>query len=674
MHESLLQDLAVVLITAAVVTLLFRKLRQPAVLGYLLAGMVIGPNTPPASLIHDEATIHTLGELGVVMLMFSLGLHFSLRKLFEVGASAVTAAFMEIVLMMAVGYGIGRAFGWTQMDSVFLGAMLSVSSTTIIVKAIQELGKMKERFANITFGVLIVEDLAAVVMIALLSSVAVTGSASVEGMAATLTNLTFFTTVVLVLGFIAVPWLFNIIHRYRSDEMFVVTSLALCFGVSALAHSLGFSVALGAFAVGAIIAETRQGPKVEELSAPIRDLFSAVFFVTIGMLIDLTILEEHALAIAVITVAVIVGKVLSCTFGTMVAGNGMRTSLLVGFSLSQIGEFSFIIAAVGMASGATSDFLYPIAIAVSAITTFTTPYLIRGSDTVAERFTKMMPTAFAETTSLYSRLRPESAAPTAMEMVLRRELRRSLLQILLNLVLVGAMFAIASAVGVRLPGLEAYVPRQLGGVDGLLWAGVLLLSMPMLIAIFRKLQAISLMLAETSVPQDLPDERKYHLRRVVSRMLLTVMTTLLFAALLMMGASLLPPWPVLLVFLGIFGLVVSRLWGHFVLVYSRAQVALRQTLTENPPPQTAPKALTHLLAGAHLDQVLVPPAAAAAGKMIREIEIRRRSGASVIAIEREDAPILNPGPHEELRAGDTIFLFGSDEQCAAARGLLTESP
>ncbi len=193
----------------------------------------------------------------------------------------------------------------------------------------------------------------------------------------------------------------------------------------------------------------------------------------------------------------------------------------------------------------------------------------------------------------------------------------------------------------------------------------------MLIAIFRKLQAISMMLAEASVPQDLPDERKYQLRRVVSRMLLTVMTTLLCAALLVMGASLLPPWPVLLVFLGIFGIVVSRLWGHFVRVYARAQVTLRETLQENPVPKAVPKALTHLLAGAHLDQVLVTAGSTAEGKMIRELEIRQRSGASVIAIERDEGPIINPSPHDELRAGDVVFLFGSDEQCLSARGLLT---
>lgn len=671
MHESLLQDLAVVLITAAIVTLLFRRLRQPAVLGYLLAGMVIGPNTPPASLVHDEHTIHTLGELGVVMLMFSLGLHFSIRKLFKVGASALTASVLEIVMMLAIGYGIGRLFGWAPMDSLFLGAILSISSTTIIVKAIQELGKLKERWVSITFGILILEDLAGIAMIALLTGIAMTGSASMDDVVSTLVNLTFFTTVLLVLGFILIPRIFGYIHRYKSDEMLVVTALALCFGTSALAAALGFSVALGAFAIGAIIAETRQGPKIEELSTPIRDLFSAVFFVTIGMLIDFETLQEHYLAITVISLAVIVGKVLSCSLGAMLAGNDIRTSVTVGFSLAQIGEFSFIIASVGMVNGATSDFLYPIAIAVSAITTFSTPYLIRSADQVASRMSLFAPAALAETSSLYTRLKPDTQDASPMELVLRRELRRSLLQILLNIVLIGSMFAVATGLSDRLPALEAMVPDQFGGVNGLLWAAVLLLSLPILIAIFRKLQAIALMLAETSVPQDLPNVRKYHLRRVVSRMLLSVMTTLFGIVILLMGASLLPPWPVLLVFLGVFALLVYRLWGHFVRVYSRAQVALRETLSENPAPAAPPQALERLLKGAHLELVQLPPGAPAEGKMIRELELRQRTGASVIAIEREGEPVLNPGPHDELRAADTVYLLGSDAQCTAARVLLT---
>jgi CPA2 family monovalent cation:H+ antiporter-2 len=668
MHETLLRDFAVVLITAAIVTLLFRKLRQPAVLGYLLAGMFIGPNTPPASFIHDEHTIHTLGEFGVVMLMFSLGLHFSIRRLFEVGASAVIASTLEIILMMGLGFGIGRAFGWSNMDSLFLGALLSISSTTIIIKAIQELNKLGERFVGITFGILIVEDLAAVAMLALLSGVAITGQASLGGLTETLMNLTFFITVVLVLGFIGVPRLFNYIQRFRSDEMLVIAALALCFGVSSLAQYLGFSVALGAFAMGAIIAETRQGAQVEELSAPIRDLFSAVFFVTIGMLVNFEALHEHWLPITLLTLTVIGGKLLSGALGTMLAGHTLRTGLQVGFSLAQIGEFSFIIAAVGFENGATSDFLYPIAIAVSAITTFTTPYLIRRADRVADLLGSPPESAELDAAAI-AKVAPSHLSP--MQMVLRRELRRALVQILLNIVLIGALFASANALMDTFPSLDRYIPQQLGGANAVLWATVVLVAMPMLVAVFRKLQAVSMMLGETAVSNDLPTEQKYALRQRISNALLTVFCLFFGAAFLLMGASLLPPWPVLVILLLVLLALVYSLWGHFVAVYSRAQIALRETLSDTPAPHVAPKVLTHLLAGAHVEQATIPVRGAAAGKMIRELEIRQRSGASVIAIERTEGPVLNPTPYEELAAGDIVYLFGTDAQCAKALALLT---
>lgn len=672
MHEALLGDLTVILLTAAVVTILCRKLHQPVVLGYLLAGMVVGPNTPPHTLIHDEATIKTLAELGVVMLMFSLGLHFSVRRLLKVGSSAVAGATAEFLLMMALGYGIGSLFGWSRMDSIFLGAILSISSTTIIVKAITELGKLKERFVDIVFGILIVEDLAAVAMLAILSGIAMTGSASVTDLASTMTNLAFFITVMLVLGYLLVPRLLNMIHHYRSDEIMVVTALALCYGSAMLAHKLGFSVALGAFAMGAIIAESRHGAKIEELSAPIRDLFSAVFFVSIGMLIDFEVLAQYALPIVVITFAVIGGKVLACSLGTLAAGNSVRKSLLVGFSLAQIGEFSFIIAQVGATHDATSNFLYPIAVAVSAITTFTTPYLIKGADGIAGHAARFLPQSLADTTSLYAKLEPESSPMDAMLLVLRRELRRSLLQILINTVLIGALFAAASALSDSFPTLDAQIPARFGGMRAVLWTTALLFSLPLMVAVFRKLQAITMMLAEIAVPHQLPDERKYQLRRVVSRMLLIVLTALLGLSFLLMGASLLPPWPVLVVIAGIFAVVLWRLWGHFVRVYARAQFALRETLSEpaNPHHQAAAQALPHLLAGARLSRATIVEGAAAIGKMIRELEIRQQSGASIIAIERSDGPVLNPGPHEELRAADIVYLLGTEDECLAAEAIL----
>src|SRR5688500_10866503 len=382
MHgEAFLADLAIIMIVAGLVTIVFHRLRQPVVLGYIIAGLIFGPYSPPCKLVTNEHnSIDSLAQIGIVFLMFSLGLHFSLRKLARVGATAVIAATLEIVLMVLVGYQIGRMFGWSGMDSLFLGAMLSISSTTIIVKALADLGRAKERFAELIFGILIVEDILAIAMIALLSSIAMTQTLALAAVLTTLLKLVIFLAVVLVLGLLIVPPLLRYVARFKSNEMLLIAALGLCFGVSLVAVKIGYSVALGAFLIGAIVAEAREAGKIETLIEPVRDMFSAVFFVAVGMMIDPKIMAPHWLPIVVITVAVVVGKVVACGIGTFLAGHDTRTSLRVGMGLAQIGEFSFIIAQLGLSLGVTKDYLYPIAVTVSALTTLLTPYLIQASD------------------------------------------------------------------------------------------------------------------------------------------------------------------------------------------------------------------------------------------------------------------------------------------------------
>ncbi|MEO7424931.1 MAG: cation:proton antiporter, partial [Fibrobacteria bacterium] len=349
MHSlSFLQDLAIVMIVAGLVTILCHRFKQPVVLGYILAGVIIGPHTPPFPLIKDDGTIQTLSELGVIFLMFSLGLEFSLRKLRQVGATALIAATLEITVMMAVGYGIGRLFHWSSMDSLFLGAIISISSTTIIMKALEELGLRGEKFAGMVFGILIVEDILGIVLIALLSGIAKTGTLQSWDAVLTIGQLAVFLVVSLVLGLILVPRIIAFVARFRSQEMLLVTVLGLCFGFCLLTVNLGFSLALGAFLIGAILAEAKEIGKIEDLMIPIRDMFSAVFFVSVGLLIDPRLLFTYAGPIAVITLAVVVGQVFTIFAGTYLAGHDLRTSTRVGMSLSQIGVFSFIIAALGV--------------------------------------------------------------------------------------------------------------------------------------------------------------------------------------------------------------------------------------------------------------------------------------------------------------------------------------
>ena len=494
---SFLQDLAIVMIVAGLVTVVFHRLKQPVVLGYILAGVIIGPHTPPLPLIANDETIQTLSELGIIFLMFSLGLEFSLRKLKEVGATAFIGATMAILVMLCAGYSLGQAFGWSSIDSIFLGAILSISSTTIVVKALAELGLTKKPFAQLIFGVLIVEDILAIVMIALLSGFATTGSFAVADIGITVIKLGSFLGILLVAGLILVPRLLNYVARFKSNEMLLITVLGLCFGVSLLAVRLEYSVALGAFLIGAVIAEARQIARIETLLEPVRDMFSAVFFVSIGLLIDPVLLVRYAGPILAITAVVVMGQVFACSLGVFLAGHDRQTSLRVGMGLAQIGEFSFIIAALGMSLKVTSDFLYPIAVAVSALTTLTTPYLIKNSDSVIEWFDRAAPLPVKRWLDFYTRWTSELAeGERHFGLGLARKWGW---QIALNLIFITGIFIAAGAMRSR--GLTWWpeIPRGEDGVKAALWLGAMLLSLPLLIAVFRKLRALAMLLSEMSV-------------------------------------------------------------------------------------------------------------------------------------------------------------------------------
>jgi monovalent cation:H+ antiporter-2, CPA2 family len=572
-----IQDLAVIMTMAALVTVVFHRLRQPVVLGYIVAGVIIGPHTPPFALIHDERTIHILADLGVVFLLFSLGLEFSLRKLARVGATAVVAALAEIVLMMWLGSGLGRLFGWTPMDALFLGALLAISSTTIIVKALDELGMKHERFAQLVFGILIVEDILAIGMIALLSGIALTGSAGVGDVAATVGKLGLFLVVALVVGLLVVPRLLAYVARFRSKEMLLVTVLGLCFGFCLLVATLGYSVGLGAFVMGAVIAESRELRAIEALVEPIRDMFSAIFFVAVGLLLDPAVMVAYAGPIAVITVAVVTGKVLACGLGAFVTGQPGRTAMRVGMSLAQIGEFSFIIASLGVTLGVTSGFLYPVAVAVSAVTTFLTPYLIRLSDPFAARLAGTLPEPVGRVLAGYStwlaNLRPQGDRAA-----LGRIVRRSALQVLVNLALVAAVFLAGAYAAPRLEALAGV--RDARVRNAVVWAAALAVSLPFLVAAYRKIGALSLLLAEVAVKPRVAGQYTAGARRIVAEVMPLAAVVAIMLLVGALSSSILPPAELLVLVLAAGGCALALLWWWFVRLHARLQVALLETLAE----------------------------------------------------------------------------------------------
>lgn len=575
MHTiAFIHDLAIIMLTAGVVTVVFHLLRQPVVLGYIVAGVLIGPHTFSFALITDEVSIQTLAELGIVFLLFSLGLEFSLRQLRQVGVSAIVAALAGIVLMLWLGYQIGLGFGWRTMDALFLGAMLSISSTTITIKAIDELGLKSQPFAHVVFAILIIEDVLAIAIIALLSSVAATGTLNGSEVLDTLGTLMVFLVAALVIGILTVPRLLDYVARFERDEMLLVAVLGLLFGFCLLVSKMGYSIALGAFVIGAIVAEAKCLHRIERVIAPLRDMFSAIFFVAIGLLLDPHVLVDHAAPIAVITLVLVIGKVLSRCGGAYAAGLSGRSALRVGMSLAQIGEFSFIIASLGTTLKVTSDFLYPIAVAVSAITTLFTPYLIRASDPLARRIRIVMPYGLRRILRLYSEWL-QSIRLSGDDAVIAAMVRRILLQTFVNLCLVIAIFAggayLASTRGLD---LSAYLPNRTMG-NSLIWGAALVLSLPFLIAAYRKLKALSMMLAEVSVHAGRHTER---VRRIVAEVLPIVSMAAMLLLVCALSASILPPFELLIAVLAMGALILAALWRALVKLHSRLQIALLDTL------------------------------------------------------------------------------------------------
>lgn len=399
---KLIEDLALILIVAAFVVLLFRKIKQPLVLGYIIAGFLVSPNLNIFPSVVDSANIKTLAEIGVIFLLFSLGLEFSFKKLMNVGGSASITAFVEIIFITIAGYYTGRWLGWSVMDSMFLGGMLASSSTTIIIRAFDELGVKTRNFAKTVFGVLVVEDIVVILLMVLLSTIAVTKEFEGTQILFTVAKLLFFLILWFLLGIFLIPTLLKKIKPLVDDEILLIVSIGLCLGMVLIAVNVGFSAELGAFVMGSIIAETTVAEKVEHTLKSVKDLFAAVFFVSVGMMIDYQEMMVYAWPIFIVTILTIFGKLFSSALGALLSGQPLKQSIQVGMSMAQIGEFAFIVATLGLSLGVISDFLFPVAVGVSAITTFTTPYLIKLSEPFYNWLVKVVPPKYIKRINQYS--------------------------------------------------------------------------------------------------------------------------------------------------------------------------------------------------------------------------------------------------------------------------------
>ena len=373
----LVKDLALILMVAGIVTIIFKKLKQPLVLGYIVAGFLVSPHMPYTMSVIDESDIKTWADIGVIFTLFSLGLDFSFKKIVKMGASPIIATVVIVFSMMMLGISVGHGFGWSKMDCIFLGGMLAMSSTTIIYKAFDDMGLRQQKFAGMVMSVLILEDILAIVMMVMLSAIAGGSNPDGEQMLGSIVKIGFFLVLWFIVGIFAIPWFLRSVRKLVNNETLLIVALGLCCGMAVLSTKVGFSSAFGAFVMGSILAETVEAEKIIKLVEPVKNLFGAIYFVSVGMLVDPKILVEYALPILALVCTILVGQAILGTLGFMLGGESLKSAMRCGFSMSQIGEFSFIIASLGLSLGVISNFLYPVVVAVSVITTFLTPYMIR---------------------------------------------------------------------------------------------------------------------------------------------------------------------------------------------------------------------------------------------------------------------------------------------------------
>ena len=437
---SMIQDLALMLVVAGIVTLIFKRLKQPLVLGYIVAGFLVSPNMPYTASVVDHENVHLWADIGVMFLLFSLGLDFSFKKILKMGASPVISTCTIIFCMSMLGVLVGYSFGWSKMDCIFLGGMLAMSSTTIIYKAFDDLGLRQQQFAGLVMSVLILEDILAIVMMVMLSAIASGNNPDGGQMLGSIMKIGFFLILWLIVGIFAVPLFLKHVRQLINDEVLLVVSLGLCCAMAVFSTKVGFSSAFGAFIMGSILAETIEAEKIEKLVEPVKNLFGAIFFVSVGMLVDPKILVDYAVPIALLVLTILVGQAVLGTFSFMLGGESLKSAMRCGFSMAQIGEFSFIIASLGLSLGVISDFLYPVVVAVSVITTFLTPYMIRLATPVYSRLERHLPTRLIQSMNRLSMGNTHTQEQSKWKKLLAQMAVNTLIYSILTMAAIAVMF------------------------------------------------------------------------------------------------------------------------------------------------------------------------------------------------------------------------------------------
>lgn len=631
----LIKDLAVILGVASLVTLLFQKIRQPVVLGYLLSGMIVGPHIPPYDLVTDVPSLHTLSELGVIFLMFSLGLDFSFHKLKRVGTPAIITGIFEVVIVLFIGFLLGKLLGWPIYDCIFLGAALSISSTTIIIKAMEELGLKSKHFAELVFGVLIVEDLLAILLLAGLSIVVGTHAVISTTLADSAIKLFIVVGSWFLIGYFLIPTLIRKLVNVANQETLTIVSVALCLILVCIAAYFGYSTALGAFIMGSILAETDLIQFIEQYMRPIRDIFAAVFFISVGMLIDPNTIIQNIWIVVLISTLTIIAKIFATGTGALVAGQNLTTSIRAGFSMAQIGEFSFIIAGLGLTLQVTRPALFPIIIAVSAITTFTTPYLILTSATFSKFLEKNLPTRTRELLSHYTILIHRYLRLKKKRVMYSQYIAR----LLINSVMVAIIFSLSEKW--LFPKINEWI-NQTYWVNTLSCLIALLLASPFIWGMIFAYRAF-------------PHRRHTAIKPIIAlgwTFTLTVITTL--------AITYFHTWSIILVLIIIALTLFSVLHKPLQKFYPWLEKRFLANIKTPSIQETSKDELSAW--GINLKGTDIQNNYYFINKTLQELKLFQQFGIQVIALYRSPKIILTPTHHEKIRLYDKLFILGSDEQ------------
>lgn len=656
----LIIDLGLILGAAAITTLIFKRLKQPLVLGYIIAGLLVGQQIKLFPSVTDETSIKTWAEIGVIFLLFSLGLEFSFKKLVRVGGAASITAFVEIIFIVVAGYFTGRLMGWKTVDCIFLGGMLASSSTTIILRAFDELGVKTQQFARIVFGVLIVEDIVVILLLVLLPTLAISQKFEGGQLTFTILKLFFFLVLWFIAGIFLLPTFLKKAKKLLDEETMLVLSIGLCFGMVVLATQAGFSAELGAFIMGSIFAETTSAEKVEHILKPVKDLFGAIFFVSVGLMIDLQAIWEYKWPVLIITTLTIAGKFISTTIGALISGQPVKQSVQVGMSMAQIGEFAFIIATLGLTLGVTSNFLFPVAVGVSAITTFTTPYMIRLSEPLYYRIIKLIPVRVQDRINKYSSNTQNLQATNEWKEVLKSYA----MIVVSNAVVVIAIVLLSS--NFLLPFLREKIENyRLGSILALvITAGIML---PFIWAMTAK--------RPTSwAYKELWVNKKYNRGPLIVVELIRVALAVILIGFLLdrlfsEQIALIVVIPVMIVLLIFFRRRIqqfySRIENRFLNnLNAREQAEERsRVLKSEQDPALSPW-------DAHLADFKVNPLAPYLDVDLESLRWREQYGINIALIKRGEKNIYAPSRFEKLFPYDLITVIGTDEQLQKFRPII----